>query len=72
MLTLGMWMIIFYVYLFKNIYSRVVPCMLCQNMNNDQSLSVNSALENTMNSFCQECRARRSVTGLQKLIHSNG
>ncbi len=47
---------------------RVVPCMLCNNLDNDQELLVNSTPEN----LCQDCRVRRSVSDLQKLITGDG
>jgi hypothetical protein len=66
MTILGMSMDRFSVYL--RICYRVVPCMLCNNLDNDQELLVNSTPEN----LCQECRVRRSVSDLQKLITGDG
>ncbi|CAF1206362.1 unnamed protein product [Adineta steineri] len=46
---------------------RIVPCILCNNSNDDQSLSIDSAYMNDMNLLCENCRARLSVSNLEKL-----
>ena len=75
-MNLGMLMEMLSVYLFKNMYiytyHRMVPCISCRDMDNDQSLVMNSTQENTRTSFCRNCRLRQSVNELEKLINGNG
>jgi hypothetical protein len=71
-MNFGMLMKMFSVCLFKNICHRMVPCMSCRDTDNDQSLVMNSTQENTGTSFCRNCRLRRSVNDLEKLINGAG
>lgn len=47
----------------------MVPCIACHDVDNDQSLAVNSTRENITTKFGG---LHQSVTGLQKLINENG